>query len=115
MKTVRDAAREIETARPPSMPKKAPAVSGTYSTRQYVVDVEDLAYEEDELTPIRLACLVCKGHGSITRESANRYSSSRCEWCTDGTMTGEQVNRYLSRDQIRQREVESLLRRYIEE
>lgn len=110
MKPEKRAASERETVRPPAM-RQAPKVSGTYTTAPYTVQVNDLSFEEDELTPVWLACLVCKGRIFVVKERGHAYSSVRCKWCTNGTMSGEQINNYLNRDKI----VETMLRRYVEE
>lgn len=107
-------AAEVDTWRPPAL-RQPPKTSGTYTTKSFVVDVGELPYEEDELTPVRMACLVCKGHAFVTKEVGSTYSRARCDWCTDGSMSGEQINRYLNRDKIKAKEVETMLRRYVEE
>lgn len=107
--------RTADTWRPPSQRGHVPKVSGTYSTKSFVVDVGDLPYEEDELTPVRMACLVCKGHGFHTKENGTHYSRARCDWCTDGSMTSDQVNRYLNREQIKRQDIETMLRHYVKE
>lgn len=112
--------REVDTVRPPSM-GGSPKRSGTYAMGTYgkAADDEPPAlyepYEEDELTPVHLACLVCKGRVFLVQESGNSYSGTRCGWCTNGTMSGEQVNRYLNRDKLKAKDIETMLRRYVEE
>lgn len=109
-------ADEVDTWRPPAMRDRTPPkASGTYTTTPYTVDVDELPYEEDELTPVRMACLVCKGHAFIVKEHGTGYSKSRCDWCTGGSMSSDQINRYLNRDRIKANEIESMLRRYVQE
>lgn len=110
MKSAWKALAEIDTTRPPSWLRPAPKVSGTYATTPYTVRVDDLEYE-DELTPVKLACLVCKGRIFHSKEDGTNYSKARCKWCTEGAMNGEQINNYLNRDKI----VDAMLRRYVEE
>lgn len=105
---------EIETVRPPKFLRQPPAPSGTYSTKPYVVNVEDLNYE-DELTPVFMACLACKGRGTVSREVETSYSEATCRWCSNGTMSGLQINDYLNRDQVKARFIDDELRRYVEE
>lgn len=82
------------------------------SSGTYVIAKDDfLSFEEDELTPVKLACLACKGHGFLLRESQTSYVRSRCLWCSDGAMDGNQVNVYLNHDKL----VEEMLKRYVEE
>ncbi len=89
--------------------RPAPRHSGTYTR-----DNSEIADESfDELTPVRVICMVCKGRIFLTKETINNtsYAKVRCWWCTEGSMSGEQVNNYLNRDKI----IETLVRDYLKE
>jgi hypothetical protein len=100
----RDTKSEVDTVRPPKFSTK-------YTTAPYLIPIEEL--DPDDLTPVSLACLVCKGRSRIVAESGGAYSNTHCEWCTNGSMSGEQINRYLNRD-VRRRDVDEMLQRYTE-
>jgi len=85
----------------------APKLSGTYVSnqgRQHLLDDD-----HDELTPIRTVCKACKGHiFSKKTDDGKSYSQIRCIWCTEGAMTGEQLNAY-----FKQLQIEELCRKYV--
>ena len=101
---IRGVPRQVRSDRP------VPRHSGTYESKRYSSEVTDETF--DELTPVRIVCKACRGHIFFTKDTPDgrTYARVRCQWCTEGSMSGEQVNSYLNNDKI----IETLVKRYLE-
>lgn len=84
------AAAIVNNAAHPAQPS-----SGMYPAG-FHIPIKELCFDDDELTPVRVSCLACKGRIVIVREKQFQYAGRKCNWCTGGCMSSEQINVYRS-------------------
>lgn len=96
--------------------RKEVSVSGTFSIPNGSIRTDDSIYDDDELTPVRMKCLVCDGRAIIIDDYGSGYSSTKCGWCNNGAMSSSQINQYLNRAEINNDalDIDEILRRYVD-